>query len=218
MEELLSVINNNQTIRHMLKHCPYTILSQMELVFFKARKFQLHQVMKHSDVYIVVSGKVKIFVADENGRQILLDIYQSGNLIGEQEAFLDMPYSASIENTTDCLLIKVPNQSFIEWVALDHHFNQDLIYSLCEQMYELTNRAAKYSLGSVKEQVITTLLDLEKKGKGIDKKLLVQSVSATSRSVYRILSELETLDIIRVEPKSITIINQQKLLLERKKD
>lgn len=218
MEDLLSVINHNQVIQQMLKHCPYTILSKMELVSFKARKFQLYQGVKHTNVYIVVNGKIKIFVADENGRQILLDIYQSGNLIGEQEAYLNAPYSASIENTSECLLIKLSNQAFIEWVNLDHHFNKRLIQSLCEQMYELTNRAAKYSLGSVKKQVITTILDLQKEDEIIDKKLLVQSVSATSRSVYRILNELESLEIIRVEQKIISIIDQQKLSLERKKD
>lgn len=217
MEELLTVVQSNQTINKMLQNCPYSILSKMDLIHIKARKFNLSQGEKHDFVYIIVNGNIKIFVSEENGRQILLDIYKEGNLIGEQEAFLKQPYSASIENTTDCLLIRVPNASFIEWVTIDSKFNGLLIQSLCEQMYELTNRAAKYSLSTVKEQVITTLFDLHRTDKVINKKLLVESVSATPRSVYRVLSELESLKLISVESKIIIIIDENTLLAERKK-
>lgn len=217
MEELLWIIESNKTINYMLKHCPYNILSKMELLHVKGKKFYLSQGSTYPSVYIIVSGKLKIFVSEENGRQILLDIYEDGNLIGEQEAFLNTSYSASVESLTDCLLIKIPNNYFLEWINLDKHFNQQLIQSLCEQMYELTNRAAKYSLSSVKEQVITTIIDLEETHEIIDKKLVVESVSATPRSVYRILNELERLSLIRVNPKSISIIKKEKLLIERKK-
>lgn len=217
MDKLLNLIDTNQTVYRLLKDCPYSIFSKMIVTQFKPKHFFLNQGEHYDFVYIVVTGEIKIFVSEENGREILLDIYREGNFIGEQEAFLKTPYSASIENITECLVIKIPNKSFINWVHLDSNCNQRLIKSLCEQMYELTNRAAKYSLSTVKEQVITTILDLKRSRKIIDKKLLIQSVSATSRSVYRVLSELEYLGLIIVDAKTITIINEEKLMMERKK-
>lgn len=217
MEELLAIVKSNNTINKMLFNCPYYILSEMTLVHMKAKKFKLSQGSFYNYVYIAVSGDIKIFVSEENGKQILLDIYKEGNLIGEQEALSKKAYSASIENLTDCLLIKIPNTIFIEWVQKDASFNQLLIHSLCEQMNELTNRAAKYSLATVKEQVISTIIDLEQSNGLIDKKLLLESISATSRSVYRILNELEQEKLIIVNTKHINLLNKEKLLLERKK-
>lgn len=217
METLLEVVKSNKKINHIFQNCPYKILSHMELVHVKAKKFSLIQGNCYDSVYIIVSGKLKIFVAEENGRQILLDIYKEGNFIGEQEAYLNAPYSASIESITDCLMIKIPNTYFLEWVRLDSHFNELLLQSLCEQMYELTNRAAKYSLATVKEQVIATIFDLYESHQIIEKKLLVESVSATPRSVYRVLNELEQLSLIQVEPKIISILDEVKLLNEGKK-
>lgn len=217
LEDLLRLIETNHTIKKLMNDCPYSILAQMELRSFKPRKFFLAQGEFHSSVYIIVSGQINVFVSEENGRHILLDVYKRGNFIGEQEAYLNVPYSASLENMTDCLLIEIPNNTFIEWVSLDTIINKKLILSLCEQMYDLTNRAAKYSLSTVKEQVIMTLLDLHNKNNNIDKKLLVASVSATPRSVYRILNELENLELITLDSKHITIIDQKKILLERKK-
>lgn len=217
MDELLAVVKSNNTINKMLQNCPYYILSQMQLVHMKSKRLHLSQGSSYQYVYIIVSGDIKVFVSEKNGRQILLDIYTEGNLIGEQEAFINKPYSASIENITDCLLIKIPNTVFIEWTQKDASFNYFLIHSLCEQMDELTNRAAKYSLATVKEQVISTIIDLNLTNNDIDKKMLLESISATSRSVYRILNELEHAQLISVNPKTITILNKEKLLIERKK-
>lgn len=169
MDKLLSLIETNRTVGNLLKNCPYTILSKMVVAQFKPKKFLLNQGEYHDSVYIVINGEIRIFVSEENGREILLDIYREGNFIGEQEAFLNSPYSASIENITECLVIKMSNSDFIEWVHLDANCNQRLIKSLCEQMYELTNRTAKYSLSTVKEQVITTILELQEKKKIIEK-------------------------------------------------
>jgi CRP-like cAMP-binding protein len=188
----------------------------MTIIEFKPKKFFLSQGEFYDNVYIVVSGELKIFISEENGRQILLDVYKEGDFIGEQEVFLNYPYSASVINSTECTLIKIPNKYFIEWISLDANINQNLLFSLCQQMYDLTNKTQRYALTTVKEQVIKAMLDLQTK-EIVNKKQLIQSISATPRSVYRVLNELEMLGFIKIESQIIKIINEEQLTLYKKK-
>lgn len=217
MEEVLRIINSNQKMKELLNFCPLDILSRMEVLSVKEKRFNLFQGESYPFVYIIVSGKIKVFVSSEKGKQIVLDIYTSGNLIGEHEALVEKPYSASLQSMTDCVLLKISARDFKQWLDQDLVMSRYVIHSLCSQMYELTNRAAKYSLGSVKEQVITTLLE-HSNNQVISKRFVLDSVSSTPRSVYRLLSELEEEGLIKVSRMDITLLDIEQLKLERKHD
>lgn len=213
MEEMITVAKNFPKVYEIVKTCPLEVIEQIELERFAAKKFYLEQGESYEYVYILLSGNVKVFVMNSKGNQITLDIYEQGNFIGEHEALIKKPFSASLCSMTEVQLLKIPVQAFLQWMALDNAFCQRLTQSLCEQLYELTHRAAKYSLNDVRTQVAETMLSSyrETRKSKIDKKQLLDSVSATSRSVYRVLQQFSEQGWIQIESEEIQILAMEKL-------
>lgn len=42
-------------------------------------------------LYVIVKGKVKIFLADEKGREITLSVLRDGNFLGEMRFLMNIP-------------------------------------------------------------------------------------------------------------------------------
>lgn len=93
-----------------------------------------------------------------NGKSVVLDIYGSGMLIGEQEAIINKAYSASVLNITDVTLLKINNNDFRKWISCDNLFANKLLHNLSSQIYNLTQRTERYSLYSAMEQIISFLI------------------------------------------------------------
>lgn len=210
---MITVTKNFPKVYALLKTCPLEILEEMELVRFAAKKFRLDQGESYQHVYLILNGNVKVFVMNHKGNQITLDIYEQGNFIGEHEAIINQPFSASLHSLTEVQLLKIPVKTFIKWMELDNAFCQRLTQSLCEQLYELTNRAAKYSLNDVRTQVVSTILSAYEQTNqlSIEKKQILDSVSATSRSVYRTLQQLSEEQLIQIESETVRIASLEKL-------
>ncbi|MFF2910680.1 Crp/Fnr family transcriptional regulator [Paenibacillus sp. NPDC057934] len=216
LTDIDAIACNHPRMHTILKDCPFEVLREMEIQTFKKNKFYLPQGEMHAFVYIVVSGNVKVYVMNESAKQVTLDIYSCGNFIGEQEAMIQKPFSASIVSISEVTLIKIPDKAFLYWLSKDANFNQIVIASLCEQMYKLTNRTIKYSLDSVRSQIISSLLEESngQKSAMIQKKVILDSVSSTNRSVYRVLNQLEVEGSIVISGDEIEIVDREKLWID----
>lgn len=108
----------------LFHYCPYSILINMTLVEFSdVGSFYLAQEEKHEYIYILVSGEIEIYFESNHGNKVIFDTYnQAGDFIGEQEAVINQAYSASVTNRTPCLLLKMSNQNFLEWLRSDFYF------------------------------------------------------------------------------------------------
>ncbi|NUU61832.1 Crp/Fnr family transcriptional regulator [Paenibacillus agri] len=216
LTDIDAIACNIPRMHTILKDCPFEVLREMEIQTFKKNKFYLPQGEMHAFVYIVVSGNVKVYVMNESAKQVTLDIYSCGNFIGEQEAMIHKPYSASIVSISEVTLIKIPDKAFLYWLSKDANFNQIVMASLCEQMYKLTNRTIKYSLDSVRSQIISSLIEESngQKSMMIQKKTILDSVSSTNRSVYRVLNQLEVEGSIIISGDEIEIVDREKLWID----
>lgn len=211
-----AIVSNHPKIHAILKDCPFEVLREIEVQLYKKNKFYLPQGEFHAFVYIVVSGNVKVYVMNESAKQVTLDIYTCGNFIGEHEALIHKPFSASILGLGEVTVLKIPVKAFLYWLSKDANINHVVIATLCEQMYKLTNRTIKYSLDSVRSQIISSLIEEStgQKSKKIQKKTILDSVSSTNRSVYRILNQMEMEGSIVISGDEIEIVDREKLWID----
>lgn len=52
-------------------------------------------------LYIVLSGRLKVFMSNEDGREVLLDFLQEGDTFGELSLFDEQPRSATVMTVED---------------------------------------------------------------------------------------------------------------------
>lgn len=167
-------------------------------------------------LYAIVAGRVKVFIGDEEGREIILKILGPGEFFGEMSLIDKQPRSASVA-TLDNSVFKVLSHDAFE-MALDRapRIAISVMQALAKRLRDADRKISTLALMDVYGRVAHTLLELAVK---IDGKLMVgeklsqqdiaNMVGASREMVNRILKDLSDRGYISVESKSITIHNEK---------
>jgi len=162
-------------------------------------------------LYIIVSGRVKIYVSDEKGKEIVLNESGPGEYFGEM-VLDEGPRSASVMTLEQTQFLVVPKEDFRGFVAGSPEFALHLICKLIKRVRALTNDVKSLALMDVYGRVARLLLDLAKERDGalvIENKPTQQEmasrIGASREMISRILSDLAKGGYIVAEGDRITI-------------
>src|SRR5215831_5288627 len=114
---------------------------------------------KTDSLFIIVSGKVKIYVSDDNGKEIVLSESGPGEYFGEM-VLDEGPRSASVMTLEPTRFLVVPKADFEEFVKKSPEFALHLILKLIKRVRALTNDVKSLALMDVYGRVARMLLDL----------------------------------------------------------
>jgi len=161
-------------------------------------------------LYIILSGKVKVFLAEE-GRQVTLRQLGPGDYFGEM--VLDQgPRSASVMTLEPTSLAMVSRESFEAFIGAHPEFTLRLIKKLIHFTRGLTNSVRSLALLDVYGRVARLLLELavERDGKRVIPEKLTQReiasrVGASREMIGLILRDLSVGGYITVSGREITI-------------
>jgi len=162
-------------------------------------------------LYIILSGRVKVMVSDEDGGELVLGMRGPGEYFGEF-ALDGGPRSASIVALEPSSFAVIPRDQVREFLRSHPDFSVHLIEKLIERTRELTESVKRLVLMDVYGRVTRLLLELAQKENGklvIHEKLTQQDIASrvgSSREmISRIFKELVAGGYITVEQKQITI-------------
>jgi CRP/FNR family transcriptional regulator, cyclic AMP receptor protein len=162
-------------------------------------------------LYIIVSGRVKIYVSDENGKEIVLNESGPGEYFGEM-VLDEGPRSASVMTLAPTTFLVVPKEDFKDFVVKSPEFSFHLICKLIKRVRALTNDVKNLALMDVYGRVARMLLDLSVDREGvlvIEKKPTQQEmanrVGCSRETISRILGDLSAGRYIEVERDRIIV-------------
>lgn len=212
MNDVFALVDHTPAVQQLLRTCPLHIVNDFQIEHYAVDDFQFLQGTQYDNTYILVEGKVKIYLMSAGGKAVALDIYEQGAFIGEQEALLGKPYSASVINLTPVTVLKIPNDQFKIWLQEDQYFSQKLIYNLSMQIYTLTNRTERYSLHSALDQAISSLIWSTRRNQVITRTNLLNEIDTSSRNLNRILKQLRDLGVIEINKSQIVVTDLPQLI------
>ncbi len=162
-------------------------------------------------LYIVIAGSVKVFVSDEEGKEVVLCTQGPGEYFGEM--VLDGGRrSASVVTLEPSRFAVITRNRFREFLHDHPAFAIHLIEKLIQRTRALTENVKSLALMDVYGRVARLLLDLAAKQSGrlvIDGKLTQQDIAsrvgASREMISRILKDLTAGGYISIDRKSITI-------------
>ena len=162
-------------------------------------------------LYVIVEGRVKIFVADADGNEVVFHTQGPGEYFGEM--MLDEgPRSASVMTLEPSRFLVVPKAELKTFLARNPDFAVRLIEKLIHRVRGLTERVKSLSLMDVYGRVARLLLDLaeERDGKLLIAGRLTQQeiagrVGASRAMVSRILKDLTTGGYLSIERDRIVL-------------
>lgn len=160
-------------------------------------------------LYVILSGHVKVFLNDEHGKEVILDVHGPGSFVGEM-AFDDLPRSASAMTLEPCSLAVVPQSRFREFLQHDPDAALQLVRHLIRRARTATESIRSLALLDVYGRVARLLLDLaeEKDGHLMISQPLTQQdiahrVGCSREMISRLFKDLVGGGYISIEDRHI---------------
>ena len=164
-------------------------------------------------LYCVLSGKVKVYLSDDDGREIIINILGEGEYFGELALLDDAPRSASVMTLEETKLAVISKSAFENCLSKNPQLALHIIRELSKRMRNLTQNVKSLALMDVYGRVARTLLDMaEPTGDKLEirQKLtqrdIASMVGASREMVSRILKDLSTGGYITIQNKFKTMI------------
>ena len=165
-----------------------------------------------NSLYIILNGKVKVFLNDENGKEVILNTMESGDYFGEVSLFDEGSRSASIMTTQDSQFAVLNKPDFLACMAAHPELALTIIKGLTLRLRGLTGSVRNLALMDVYGRVAHILLELSEEDNGekvisqpLTQQDLANRIGASSKMVGRVMKDLTTGGYITKKGKTLII-------------
>ncbi len=172
----------------------------------------IHEGEMGDSLFVILSGRVKVFVADAEGREMVLDFHGPGDYVGEM-ALDGRPRAASVMAVEPTVVSVLTREALRAAIAANADVAMNLICTLIERARIATENVRNLALMDVYGRVARLLLSLaveQPDGKMVVPERLTQQeiadrVGASRDMVSRIFKDLTIGGYVTVVDRQITI-------------
>jgi CRP/FNR family cyclic AMP-dependent transcriptional regulator len=162
-------------------------------------------------LYVIVSGRLKVFMSDEEGHEVTLDHLGPGQYVGEM-AFDDSPRSASVVTVEPSVLSVLSGRQFREFVAGNPDATTHFIRNIIRRARLANEKIRGFALFDVYGRIARLLTDhvIDKDGRQVvdeyhTQQEIAASVGCSREMVSRIFKELVAGGFLSIEGRRIVI-------------
>ena len=166
-------------------------------------------------LYIILSGRVKLLIPDEEGHEVILSIMGAQEFFGEMGLLDDQPRSASAETLEACEMLRVSKAGFTSLLKDNFELAMLIIRNLVRRMREADRKIESLALIDVYGRVARLLIDL---AQNVDDKWVVERapakqeiarmIGASREMVSRVVKDLHQKGLIRSEKRRIYVLDK----------
>ena len=167
-------------------------------------------------LFIIVTGKVKIVLLSEEGKEITLSTLRDGDFFGEMSLLDGEPRSANVVALENSSLLIIRRDDFLKQVRKSPEIALRIMVEMSKRLRRADEKIGSLALLDVYARIAKVLLQLAKsegektkKGMIINKRPTHQDIAnmvGTSReTVSRVLSDLNKAGYINIKGKEIII-------------
>lgn len=172
--------------------------------------------------YILISGKVKIVVNADDGREHILGVLQEGDFFGEMSLIDGQPRSASAICVEDAQMLTIQRDEFLKLLRSNPDLTLKLLVALSQRLRATDRNLESLAFLSAPGRVARVLLELgkehgEKTSDGVSlthnmTRQELASLAGTSReTLTRVLMDYQDRGLIHLDKNRLTLKNEAKL-------
>jgi len=167
-----------------------------------------------TSLFILLSGEVKVYITDENGKEVVLGIHGAGECFGELSMLGGTERTASVVTQDECVFLVITRNNFLDCLRAQPQIALNLIQKLISDIRKLTDRVASLALQDVYGRVASVLMEVAKEEEGtlvtgrLTQQEIAQMVGSSREMISRIFKDLKLGGYISIENKQI-IINKK---------
>jgi CRP/FNR family cyclic AMP-dependent transcriptional regulator len=169
-------------------------------------------------LYIVVSGRAKILIPDEQGREVILAVVGPNEFFGEMGLLDDLPRSASVETLEACQMLRLSKSGFITCLKDNFELAMIIIRNLVKRLREADRKIESLALIDVYGRVARLLLDQAEEIDGMwivrsapPKQEMARMIGASREMVSRVVKDLQKRGYIRAEKRKVFLLDKNSM-------
>ncbi len=193
-------------------------------ISLKKKKVLFRQGSYPNGIYIIKSGKLKVYQLNFDGSIQILFIYNAGDVFGYRPIISNEYQPVTVSALEDCELIFISRPSFLELLNKSLPLSNQVLVSLCHEFTVLTNRMNVFAQRGIKERLALALLILNEKFKplGDDSPIaeiiitrtdLANYVGTSLENLVRTIKFFKEKKLITTKGKSILISHFENLFI-----
>jgi CRP-like cAMP-binding protein len=174
-----------------------------------------------SGFHAIVYGQVKLAFVSAGGDEKVVEILGPGQSFGEAVMFMKRPHVVTAQALVDSLLLYVEREAVFDEIRRDSDFAARMIAGLSRRLHQLVGDLEAYSMRSGTERVIGYLLttcaeSVPEKGAcditlPTTKGVVASRLNLTQEHFSRILHDLTTAGLIKVQGRTVHIVDVERL-------
>lgn len=217
------MLEKNELLKKMFITVPNHIKERCVIKVIEPHKIFLRKEDKIEDIYIVSSGSIRVINEYANGTIYGFAYVEAGDVIGAMELLSDHDmWACSLEAITECYLISMSVEDFMNWFEDDHLFSKAMGRMLARKFFPTSfdyglvfkEEAIKAVASYLYKFVKNTIDSEEVVSIKITRRYLSEELGVSTRTIYRTLKKLVDLQCISVDNSLISVNKKQCLNLE----
>jgi CRP/FNR family transcriptional regulator len=168
-------------------------------------------------IYIVETGKIKIYKLSMDGKEQILHIFGPGHTFGEVPVFQGKSFPASAMTLEPSDIVFLPRDRFVALITTTLSMN--MLADLSRRLRAFTVQIEALSLKEVPARLAAYILTLSKEQKNatrvrlpISKAQLSNLIGTTPETISRMFKKMGETGLIEVQTKTIDILDKDGLI------
>jgi CRP-like cAMP-binding protein len=182
-----------------------SLIGALEKRRFKRSESLVVAGTKSNTLFVILSGKASVVVANPSGKELVLATLGVGDCIGEMSLLDNEPHSASVIAETQIDALALSREGFNSCILHNAQMAVSVMRGLVMRLRKANQKIASLALFSVFGRVARYVLDMAEEGedgrlvvrKKISHAAIAREVGASREMVSKALKEFESQGFIR---------------------
>ena len=172
-------------------------------------------------LYYLNSGKVRTFKINENGKELTISLYNTGDFFGYNALLENSTYKETAETMEECEVSVIGREDFEILLNNNKEVAKKFIKLLAHNVSEKEEQLINLAYNSLRKRVADAIITLLRKYKTeehpdfiihISREDLAHIAGTTTESLIRTISDFKNEKLIEAEAGFVKVLNEKKLL------
>ena len=176
-----------------------------------------------SGIFYITSGKVKKYKLDKDGKEHIIYVADSGELLGYHALLSEDRYPDSAAALEESKIAFIPKDDFLRVLDQSDTLSKRLLKTLSHEFAVLSNSLSMFAQKSVRERLALQLIVMREKYKinfqpgmpveiNMGRDDLASIVGTARENVVRLLTEFKEAGILTTKGRKIIVLDVKKLI------
>jgi len=217
-EQRIAALRDNRYLSGLDEKILAYLVDRTRLVFFAADEIIIREGQPCQGLFIIQSGRVKIFKNSPSGREMIINVIEDGDSFNEVPVFDQRENPVNVGAVIDTSLWVIDADALRTVVAGHPEAAQQIIINLSQNLRLLVGKVAELSFYTVTVRLANLIRQLsdEQLSGDADKRVtqddLASRIGTVREVVARSLKELEKVGAIDIQRGKITILDRDRLI------